>query len=59
MQVGLKMHASGVCELEQKQWRGLLMGWRKEKKEREWAIALGLSLGQRKWAWVEGIWIKW
>ena len=49
MQVRLKMHASGVYELEK----------RIEKKEKEWAITLGLSLGQRKWAWVEGIWIKW
>ena len=56
MQVMLKMLAIGVCELEKKIWRGLLVGWRKEKER---AIALGFGLGQRKWAWVEGIWIKW
>ena len=24
-----------------------------EKKEREWAIALGFDLGQKRWTWVE------
>ena len=53
--LGVKGEQVGGESMQVSDGRGGYRGLekRKEKKEREWTIALGFGLGQKRWVWVE------